>query len=165
MSKTKRMFPVLAFSLLMILGSCKNETNQDNPQNIDAQIEAESPDTQSSDVESSQQQELDDLIQVEIPSPGSVITSPQEIRGKARGTWFFEGDFAVYLLDENGEELAVAIAIAQGEWMTTQWVDFTATMEFDVLEAGSGHLVFEKSNPSDKRELDRELRFPVSFEP
>lgn len=164
MNKLKRILPGLAFSFLILLGSCKNEANQNSPQNSDTQIEEMTPDSPSSEEESSQQ-ELQDLIQVQTPSPESVLNSPQEIRGKARGTWFFEGDFAVYLLDENGEELAVAIAMAQGEWMTTQWVEFTATMEFEVKAAGSGHLVFEKSNPSDKRELDREFRIPVSFEP
>lgn len=167
MSRTNRIFPIITFSFLLIFGSCKNETNQTgSPQNIeDSQLEEVTPDSQNPALESAQQQELQDLIQVEIPEPDSVVSSPQEIRGKARGTWFFEGDFAVYLLDENGDELGVVVAIAQGEWMTTEWVDFTATMDFDVLEAGRGYLVFEKSNPSDKRELDRELRFPVIIEP
>lgn len=167
MIKTKGIWPIIAFSLLMILGSCKNEPNRSNEiQKLeDSQLEEVIPDQGNSVESTPQQEELQDLIQVEIPEPASQITSPQVIQGKARGTWFFEGDFAVYLLDENGNEIAIAIAMAQGEWMTTEWVDFSASMEFDVSQAGNGYLVFEKSNPSDKRELDRELRFPVSFIP
>lgn len=77
--------------------------------------------------------------------------------------WYFEGDFPIYLVSEEGEELAVAIAVGEGNWMTTDWVEFNATLEFEVQEPGEGYLIFEKSNPSDKRELDRELRIPVSF--
>ena len=113
--------------------------------------------------DSDEEQETGDLIQVTFPRPGAEITSPLQIRGKARGTWYFEGDFPVRLMDEQGKEIAVAIATAQGEWMTKEWVDFTATMEFEAPASGNGVLVFEKSNPSDMRELDREFRVEVKF--
>jgi hypothetical protein len=34
-----------------------------------------------------------EVIVVDSPAPGTMIASPLEVRGRARGTWFFEGDF------------------------------------------------------------------------
>lgn len=167
MKHFRLVFPVIGFIFLGLLGACKNDANRtdENSPLEDSRLEEVAPDTRTDNYVAPQDRTLEDLIEVTVPEPGAEIASPQAISGRARGNWFFEGDFAVYLLDENGEEIAVAIAMAQGEWMTTEWVDFEATLEFDVQQAGSGTLVFEKSNPSDKRELDRELRFPVTFTP
>ena len=150
-------FPLLAFAL--ILASCKNETENAAPPEPD-QI---TKDIITDSVKEMEEVAIEDLIQVEAPLEGASVTSPLQISGKARGTWFFEGDFPVRLLDAEGNELAVAIATAQGEWMTEEWVDFKATMEFEAPASGTGVLVFEKSNPSDMRELDREHRVQVSF--
>ena len=150
-------FPLLAFAL--ILASCKNETENAAPPEPD-QI---TKDIITDSVKEMEEVAIEDLIQVESPQPESQITSPLQISGKARGTWFFEGDFPVRLLDADGNEIAVAIAAAQGEWMTEEWVDFQASMEFEAPASGTGVLVFEKSNPSDMRELDREHRVQVSF--
>ena len=114
-------------------------------------------------VDSADEKELSDKIRIAVPEPGTEISSPLEIKGQARGTWYFEGDFPIYLLDSNGKELAVAIATAQGEWMTEDWVPFTATMEFTAPAVGEAELVFQKSNPSDNRELDRSYRVKVKF--
>ena len=103
-----------------------------------------------------------DLIKVFSPRAEAVISSPLEVTGEARGTWYFEASFPVYLYDANGQELAVTPAQAQGEWMTTEFVPFRATMEFET-NAKEGFLVFQKDNPSDLRELDDEFRIPVRF--
>ena len=104
-----------------------------------------------------------DLIVVDNPRPNQVVTSPLEISGKARGTWFFEADFPVRLYDGEGQEIAVGIAKAQGEWMTEEFVPFMATLTFETPLADKGELVFEKSNPSDLPENADSLRIPVKF--
>lgn len=157
-----RLIPVV---LLLVMGlSCKNNTQNDSESRRnerDQSLENASQEIQPG--EKPQDRLLSDLIQVETPQEGDKISFPLHIKGKARGMWFFEGDFPVYLISEEGEELAVAIAVAQGDWMTTHWVPFTATLEYELQQGGEGYLVFEKSNPSDNRELDRELRISVSF--
>jgi len=40
-----------------------------------------------------------DLIRVEIPEVGQIITSPVTIKGMARGTLFFEASFPIVLVD------------------------------------------------------------------
>jgi hypothetical protein len=105
-----------------------------------------------------------ELIRVTSPAPGAVIESPLQIRGRARGTWFFEGDFPIVLKDARGRVIAKWYATAQGEWMTERFVPFTATLKFESPAAGSrGVLELKKNNPSDRRELDDAVRVPVFF--
>lgn len=104
-----------------------------------------------------------DLIRVAKPASGAEITSPLEITGEARGTWFFEASFPIRLTDENGKVLGSAVAMAQGDWMTEEFVPFKATLVFDPKTARAGKIILDKDNPSDMRELDASLEMPVSF--
>ena len=90
-----------------------------------------------------------------------MITSPLVLEGEAKGTWYFEADFPIFLLDENGNQLFVAIATAQDNWMTEDFVPFKAEIEFDVPETMNGTLVFKKDNPSGLPEFDDEFKMPV----
>lgn len=104
-----------------------------------------------------------DLIHIFEPRPNILISSPLTIRGEARGTWFFEASFPVRLLDENGTEIAVAPAQAQGEWMTEEFVPFEVTLHFSPPMTTGGTLILEKDNPSGLPEHADELRVPVWF--
>jgi hypothetical protein len=104
-----------------------------------------------------------DQIALASPARGAVASSPLEIRGRARGTWFFEGDFPVILLDEHGKPVAQGFASAQGEWMTTDFVPFSTVLRFQSPRPGRGRLILKKDNPSDRRELDDALVVPVVF--
>ena len=104
-----------------------------------------------------------DQIVVTLPARGAVVTSPLEIRGRARGTWFFEGDFPLVLLDGRGESVAQGYAVAQGEWMTTEFVPFSASLRFQSPGPGQGRLILRKDNPGDHRNLDDALVVPVTF--
>lgn len=108
--------------------------------------------------------ELTDLIQIESPRPNQTITSPPEITGSARGTWFFEATFPVKLLDSSGQMITQGYASTPGEWMTEDFIPFTSTLEFPPQTPGTkGTLILEKSNPSDLRQHDAALRLPVTF--
>jgi len=104
-----------------------------------------------------------DIIRIDSPRPNQTISSPLIIQGEARGTWFFEGDFPVYLLDDNGKELKIGIARAKSDWMTENFVLFEAKIEFQQPKIKTGVLVFKKDNPSGLLEHDDELRMPVRF--
>ena len=108
--------------------------------------------------------EKSDLIIINSPRPNQVVSSPLLIEGRARGFWFFEGDFPVYLLDKNNNRLGVAIAQAQGEWMTEEFVPFEAKLEFSKPETNWGTLILKKDNPSDLSENDDELQVPIIFQ-
>lgn len=105
-----------------------------------------------------------DLVRVDNPRPNQEISSPITITGEARGYWFFEADFPIRLYDANGVEIALAIATAQGEWMTEDFVPFEATLQFAKPATATGMLVLERDNPSGLPENADALMVPVKFE-
>lgn len=106
-----------------------------------------------------------DEIRIAAPRAGVRIRSPLELSGAARGSWFFEGDAPVVLLDAKGQVLATCYIKAEGEWMTRDFVPYTATLEFDTSGAGRwGTLVLKRDNPTGRVEHDRAVFIPVRFE-
>ena len=101
-------------------------------------------------------------IVIENPQPGTVVSSPLNISGQARGNWFFEASLPVKLLDDKGETIASAPASAQGDWMTDSLVPFKTTLEF-ATTAASGYLLVTKDNPSGLPENDASIRISVRF--
>ena len=86
----------------------------------------------------------------------------------ARGTWYFEASFPVVLPDWDGKIIAEGIAHAQSDWMTTNYVPFTATLDFTVQDTTDpalmrGSLILQKDNPSGLPEHDDALEIPVVF--
>ena len=104
-----------------------------------------------------------DLVRIENPRPNQIINSPLTVEGDARGFWFFEGDFPIKLLDEAGNTLLIAIAKAEGEWMTEDFVHFKVEIEFSVPEVKHGTLILEKDNPSGLPENADQLSVPILF--
>lgn len=104
------------------------------------------------------------LIKVDSPKINGTIKSPLAITGEARGYWFFEAVFPIKLLDENGQELGRTVAQAQSDWMTENFVQFRAALEFKKSTTEKGILILEKDNPSGLPENAAELRIPLIFE-
>ena len=102
-------------------------------------------------------------VRVDAPASGQTVASPLAVRGSARGPWYFEATFPVTLLDANGSRLAQSFATAQGEWMTTDWVPFTASLSFATPTTATGTLVVENANPSGDPARARIVRIPVRF--
>ncbi|MFA6446013.1 MAG: Gmad2 immunoglobulin-like domain-containing protein [Candidatus Paceibacterota bacterium] len=108
--------------------------------------------------------DVNDMIQVTAPLSSSTVSSPLTITGKARGGWYFEASFPILLLDDSGAPIATAIAQAQGDWMTQDYVPFVATMTFDAPDSSTGTLILKKDNPSDDRRFDASVEIPIRFE-
>jgi len=104
-----------------------------------------------------------DMVRLTQPVANQTVSSPLVVRGQARGTWFFEASFPVWLYDESGNELALAIASTTEEWMTNDFISFQAIVEFENPGTGIGSLVLENDNPSDLPENQYEVRVPVRF--
>jgi len=112
--------------------------------------------------------ELDksNLIRLDNPRPNQIIQSPLTIKGEARGYWFFEASFPVILTNWDGLIIAQGIATAKGEWMTTEFVPFEATLQFIVdrnTYSNRGFLILRKDNPSGLPEHDDALEIPIVF--
>lgn len=95
--------------------------------------------------------------------PEAVIKSPMEITGEARGSWYFEASFPIKIYDANGKLLGTAIARAESDWMTEDFVPFKTTLTFSTPTTTTGQLVFRKDNPSGLTENDAEFTIPVKF--
>jgi hypothetical protein len=106
-----------------------------------------------------------DLIVLIAPQPEETISSPLAVKGKARGSWFFEGSFPVTLTNWDGLIIAQGVAQAQGEWMTEDFVPFEATLTFETNTTVSnrGSLILKKDNPSGLPENDDALEITVFF--
>ncbi|MBU0649150.1 Gmad2 immunoglobulin-like domain-containing protein, partial [Patescibacteria group bacterium] len=107
--------------------------------------------------------DMSDMIRLTQPAANQMVSSPFVVQGQARGTWFFEASFPVWLYDESGNELALTIASTTEEWMTNDFVSFQAIVEFENPQTGIGSLVLENDNPSDLPENQYELRVPIRF--
>ncbi|MEK9156813.1 MAG: Gmad2 immunoglobulin-like domain-containing protein [Patescibacteria group bacterium] len=107
--------------------------------------------------------ETDDVV-LDTPLLHATVNSPFIVSGEARGSWFFEASFPIYLLDAHGNMLGQGIAQAQSDWMTSDYVPFTATITFTAdaqIVGDAGTLVLQKDNPSGLPENEDSLRVPV----
>jgi hypothetical protein len=105
-----------------------------------------------------------EMIVVDSPSAGAIITSPVTISGQARGQWYFEASFPVKVVDANGQELASVPAQAQADWMTEDFVPFQAVIDFNQPSTSSGFLILFKDNPSGLPQNDAQIKIPVKFD-
>jgi len=103
-------------------------------------------------------------IVVDSPAADTLVTSPLRVRGEARGSWFFEGDFPLVLVDGRGKIVAKGFCTATKEWMTDDFVPFEGTLEFRKPSSGAkGTLILKRNNPTGLSEYDEALKIPVFF--
>jgi hypothetical protein len=105
----------------------------------------------------------DDIV-LESPLAGATISNPVKLSGKARGTWYFEASFPIDVVDWDGRIIGQGVAQANGDWMTEDFVPFTASIKFENATSTyskKATLVLKKDNPSGDRERDASLEVPV----
>ncbi len=105
----------------------------------------------------------DDLIQVDASFGQMVFESGVMVTGTARGPWYFEASFPVELRDANNSLMASTVAQAQTDWMTTNYVPFSFTLNFGMPTTATGTLILKKDNPSGEPANDNQLVIPVQF--
>lgn len=108
-------------------------------------------------------------IQVSLPAPGQAISSPLTVVGRVRGNWFFEASFPVFLVDWDGRIIAqtTAAPLNGQDWMTTDFVDFGATLTFDAPsttpDLRRGSVILKNDNPSGMPENEKSIEIPITF--
>lgn len=107
--------------------------------------------------------EYKDLIKIDVSQFSQKISSPLLIQGQARGVWFFEASFPIYLQSLNGELLGQGLATAMQDWMTEDFVYFTAEINFDKKNLDQALLIFKKDNPSGLLEFEDQFIIPVDL--
>jgi len=103
-------------------------------------------------------------ILVSSPKINEKIKSPLEIKGAARGYWFFEAEFLAELYDANNNFLGRAILTAKDDWMTENFVPFEGELTFSQPATSLGTLKVLSANPSGLPEHQRIFEVPIQFE-
>jgi uncharacterized iron-regulated membrane protein len=102
-----------------------------------------------------------------------VVTSPKQnakvgreftVAGTAPSQWYFEATFPIQVRDINDNVIGSIGANAQGDWMSSSPVPFTATVHLDVNYSGPATLILMRDNPSGLPENDDSLEIPISIQ-
>lgn len=105
-----------------------------------------------------------DVIRVTLPTPGAVTGKEFKVVGEARGTWFFEASFPIEVVATNSATLATGIAQAQSDWMTTNFVPFSADITVPATYTGPATIVLHNDNPSGDPAKAASASFPITIE-
>lgn len=103
-----------------------------------------------------------DEIHIISPVRGATVMSPVVITGEAVGGWYFEGQFPIRIIDSERKGIAFGVAHAKGDWMTSDFVPFEATIPFFPATA-HGALLFQKNNPSGLPDNSSTISLSVFF--
>lgn len=104
-------------------------------------------------------------IKISQPLSGQVVKSPLLVKGLAKGDWYFEAVFPVSIEDAFGQELARSQARSEGDWQTSDFVPFMATLSFDLKATTSAFLVLAKDNPSGLPARATAIKIPLMLVP
>lgn len=149
---------LVAIILLFVIGWVVYDSK-----NTQVDVEKNTPETPL--VATTTLQTKDDLIVITSPLPAMAVSSPFVVAGKARGYWFFEASFPIELRDAQGNVLQTVVAQAEGDWMTEEFVPFTASLIFAKPNSPTpAVLVFKKDNPSGLPENDDSLEIPITIQ-
>ncbi|OGG53026.1 hypothetical protein A2851_05675 [Candidatus Kaiserbacteria bacterium RIFCSPHIGHO2_01_FULL_53_29] len=99
-------------------------------------------------------------VVVDTPKADQSVPRTFTVTGRAIGQWFFEASFPIQVRDKDNSKVGQAIAQAQGDWMTTELVPFTATITVSGY-SGPATLVLLKDNPSGMPENDDAVEIPI----
>lgn len=103
-------------------------------------------------------------IFLSMPLEGGAITNPLVVKGRAPGNWFFEASAPVVLTNWDGLIIAEGYMTAEGEWMTTDYVPFSGTIDFVKPDYGErGTIIFKKDNPSGESQFDDAAEMTIIF--
>ncbi len=108
-----------------------------------------------------------DLVEMESPRVGDKLKSPIKISGRAPGNWFFEAVAPAVLVDWDGRIIGQSYITAEGDWMTTDLVNFSGEIEYTLpanIYSKKGALILRRNNPSDLPENDAALEIPIILE-
>ncbi|MES2014558.1 MAG: Gmad2 immunoglobulin-like domain-containing protein [Patescibacteria group bacterium] len=105
-----------------------------------------------------------DTIVVASPKPGELFGSIIDVQGRARGRWYFEASFPVSVEDSAGNVIGSGVATAGSDWMTTEFVPFTATITLTTSYVGEAKVILKKDNPSGESSRDASITIPITIQ-
>lgn len=103
-------------------------------------------------------------IFVTFPNPGGDVMSSVTVEGYARGSWYSEGVFPVEVKNVNGLTIGSGEGKANGEWITNDFVPFTAQIALRALYSGPAMVIISKGTQEVGAPSDASLSFPISIQ-
>ena len=99
-------------------------------------------------------------VNVSFPLPNATVPKTFTVIGEARGTWYVEASFPIQVRDPANNLVGQGIAQAGANWMTTEFVPFSAPVTVTGY-SGPADLVLIKDNPSGLPENEDAVLFPI----
>jgi hypothetical protein len=148
--------------LLFFVFSCSNATESETKAVLN-EPETTAPPTGIVDVNPlNDPTPLPEMINFFGLGPGARLVSPYTLKGRAIGSWYFEGDFPVTLVGEDGNLIASTPAKAMGDWTKPGWVPYQAKLSWLAAPNTKAKLVLTLDNPAGEGEgRRRAVEIPV----
>ena len=121
----------------------------------------EAPTVSTSPPQATSTEPLSKRVVATSPKANAVVGNTFVVSGSAPGQWYFEAVFPIQVRDKDNNKIAQAIATAQGEWLTTDQVTFTATFTISGNYTGPATVVLLRDNPSGLPENDDSVSIPI----
>lgn len=83
------------------------------------------------------------------------------IEGQAHGSWYFEAVFPFTIYNDKYEKVFESYVEADDDWMVDGLVPFSRTIEIPDDLSGNYILILRNDNPSDLRELDKQIETEI----
>jgi len=103
-------------------------------------------------------------VVVDTPRVGAMVGQSFVVTGEAPGGWYFEASFPITVRDASGTIIASTQGKAQGDWMQTGQVPFTATTTLTSEYHGAATLILLRDNPSGLPENDDSVSIPITVQ-
>lgn len=103
---------------------------------------------------------VSDLVSFSIVA-GQEVSGVMNATGEIQGGYFFEANILSSILDVNKKIIRAGHGTATTDWMTSDPVSFSTTLDFTGLPKGPAFVSIHNDNPSDMRENDKEILIPV----
>lgn len=107
--------------------------------------------------------QLEARVVVDAPERDALVPKTFTVTGTAPGPWFFEASFPIEVRSATGTVLAIAVATALTDWMTTDDVAFKADIDVTGY-SGAATLVLRRDNASGLPEHDASVSIPIVVE-
>lgn len=103
---------------------------------------------------------INDLVSFSI-LPGQEVSGKQVITGVLKGGYFFEANVITNILDANKKVLVKGHGTVVGDWMTSNPVSFTTTLDFTNQPKGPAFIEIHNDNASGLPENDKSILVPI----
>jgi cbb3-type cytochrome oxidase subunit 3 len=163
-NKSKKTLIIILIIILVVILAwiyVKNKEQENN--NIIANNNVNLNETvNNEDIENKINYKKDKGLSLENPQVNERLSSPVSIKGEAIGSWYFEANFRVKLVNrESGDIISQSYVTALDNWMTEESVDFEGILEFNVNKETKALLILESANPSGLIENQMTYTVPV----